>query len=68
MCILSQDFQIEAMQNFIEETSVPIMAILDDNPENQQFVNHFLHSPGDKVHNFLKLCIAEQANLKIRNV
>lgn len=56
------------MQNFIEETSVPIMAILDDNPENQQFVNHFLHSPGDKVHNFLKLCIAEQANLKIRNV
>ncbi|WMV29497.1 hypothetical protein MTR67_022882 [Solanum verrucosum] len=43
-----EDFQLEAMQNFIEETSVPIMAILDDNPENQQFVNHFLHSPGDK--------------------
>lgn len=37
------------MQNFIEETSVPIMAILDDKPENQAFVNHFLHSPGDKV-------------------
>lgn len=48
-----QDFQLEAMQNFIEETSVPIMAILDDNPENQQFVNHFLHSPGDKVFLFL---------------
>ncbi|PHT30349.1 Protein disulfide-isomerase [Capsicum baccatum] len=39
------DFQLEAMQNFIGETSVPIMAFLDDNPENQQFVNHFLHSP-----------------------
>ncbi|XP_009629917.1 protein disulfide-isomerase-like isoform X1 [Nicotiana tomentosiformis] len=48
-----EDFQVEAMQNFIEETSVPIMAILDDKPENQAFVNHFLHSPGDKVFLFL---------------
>lgn len=48
-----EDFQLEAMQNFIEETSVPIMAILDGNPENQQFVNHFLHIPGDKVFLFL---------------
>lgn len=52
------------MQNFIEETSVPIMAILDDNPENQQFVNHFLHSPGDKVLSFLKLFIARHDHLK----
>ncbi|XP_060197744.1 protein disulfide-isomerase-like [Lycium barbarum] len=48
-----EDFQVEAMQNFIEETSVPIMAILDDKPENQQFVNNFLHSPGDKVFLFV---------------
>ncbi|PHT48100.1 hypothetical protein CQW23_12308 [Capsicum baccatum] len=41
------------MQNFIGETSVPIMAILDDNPENQQFANHFLHSSVDKVFLFL---------------
>ncbi|CAA2999828.1 disulfide-isomerase-like [Olea europaea subsp. europaea] len=44
-----QDFQVDAMEKFIEEASIPIVTIFDDNPINHPYVNKFFENPNAKA-------------------
>ncbi|RAL39869.1 hypothetical protein DM860_013070 [Cuscuta australis] len=44
-----QDFQVDAMEKFIAEASIPIVTIFDENKENHPYVNKFFDSPNDKA-------------------
>ncbi|KAH7861965.1 hypothetical protein Vadar_033134 [Vaccinium darrowii] len=48
-----QDFQVDAMQNFIEEASVPLVTLFTEDPSNHPFLMKFFESPNDKAMLFL---------------
>ncbi|KAG9155075.1 hypothetical protein Leryth_011060 [Lithospermum erythrorhizon] len=48
-----QDFDVDAIKKFIEASSIPLVSIFDENPENHPYVNKFFTSPEDKAMLFL---------------
>ncbi|GAA0159270.1 chaperone [Lithospermum erythrorhizon] len=48
-----QDFDVEAIKKFIETSSIPLVTIFDQNPENHPYVNKFFDSSDDKAMLFL---------------
>ncbi|KAL2521259.1 Protein disulfide isomerase-like 1-2 [Forsythia ovata] len=44
-----QDFQVAAMEKFIEEASIPVVTIFDNDPSNHPYVNKFFDSPNAKA-------------------
>ncbi|KAL3507083.1 hypothetical protein ACH5RR_032465 [Cinchona calisaya] len=43
------DFQIDAIEDFIEEASIPVVTIFDNGPSKFEYVNKFFSSPKAKV-------------------
>ncbi|XP_057490551.1 protein disulfide-isomerase-like [Actinidia eriantha] len=48
-----QDFNIDALEKFVEETSIPLMTIFNKDPNNHPFVIKFFNSPNDKAMLFM---------------
>ncbi|KAF7130493.1 hypothetical protein RHSIM_Rhsim10G0129000 [Rhododendron simsii] len=48
-----QDFQVDAMQKFVEAASVPIVTLYTKDPSNHPFLMKFFESPNDKVMAFI---------------
>ncbi|CAI9758350.1 unnamed protein product [Fraxinus pennsylvanica] len=44
-----QDFQVAALEKFIEEASIPVVTIFDKDPINHPYVNKFFQSPNAKA-------------------
>ena len=44
-----QDFQVAAMEKFVEGASVPIVTLFTKEPNHQPFVMKFFNSPNAKV-------------------
>ncbi|KAK6923718.1 Thioredoxin domain [Dillenia turbinata] len=48
-----QNFDIDAAQKFIEESSVPLVTVFDKDPVNQPYLNKFFNTPNAKAMLFL---------------
>jgi protein disulfide-isomerase A1 len=44
-----QDFNVDALEKFIEESSAPIVTVYDDEPSNHPYIVKYFDSPLDKV-------------------
>ncbi|XP_057971592.1 protein disulfide-isomerase-like [Malania oleifera] len=49
----SQDFQVHALEKFVEDASVPVVTIFNNDPSNHPFVMKFFNSPDAKAMLFL---------------
>ncbi|KAI3795045.1 hypothetical protein L1987_37689 [Smallanthus sonchifolius] len=49
----SKNFEVDAMEKFIEEASIPLVTLFDQSETYQPFVNKFFSSPDSKVMLFL---------------
>lgn len=56
---LLQDFQVDQLEKFIEEASIPTVTIFDKNEENHPFVQKFMSNPNAKVLRLLKSTVLE---------
>ncbi|XP_057974011.1 protein disulfide-isomerase-like [Malania oleifera] len=45
----SQDFHVDAMEKFVEESSMPLVAVFDKDQSNHPFVLRLFNSPHDRV-------------------
>lgn len=55
-----QDFDVDALVKFVEETSTPTVTLFNKDPKNHPFVIKFFNSPNAKVHyNFCFLASIE---------
>lgn len=45
----SQDFNVDAMEKFIIESTIPIVTVWSNDPSTHAYVNKFFESPGSKV-------------------
>ncbi|XP_047322378.1 protein disulfide-isomerase-like [Impatiens glandulifera] len=45
----SQNFDLEALEKFIEESSVPTLVIFDNDPNNQVYLDKYFNTPSSKV-------------------
>ncbi|KAK4416639.1 protein disulfide-isomerase [Sesamum alatum] len=45
----SQDFKVEALEKFIEESSIPILTIWNSDTSNHPYINKFFGSSNDKA-------------------
>lgn len=45
----SQDFDVDALEKFIEESGAPIVTVFDDEPSNHPYIVKYFGSPLDKV-------------------
>ncbi|KAL3813073.1 hypothetical protein ACJIZ3_014341 [Penstemon smallii] len=45
----SQDFDVEAMEKFIKEATIPILTIWNSDPNNHPYINSFFESPNAKA-------------------
>ncbi|KAK6923715.1 hypothetical protein RJ641_009915 [Dillenia turbinata] len=53
LAVDSQNFDIDAAQKFIEESSVPLVTVFDKDPVNQPYLNKFFNTPNAKAMLFL---------------
>ncbi|XP_073123008.1 protein disulfide-isomerase-like [Henckelia pumila] len=44
-----QDFKIDAMEKFIEEASIPVVIVWDNDPSNHPYINKFFESSNAKA-------------------
>ncbi|XP_022879511.1 protein disulfide-isomerase-like [Olea europaea var. sylvestris] len=61
------DFQVDAMEKFIEEATIPLLTIFNSDPSNHPYVNKFFESPNAKAMlfvNFSKELGVFQSNYK----
>ncbi|KAH6765498.1 PDI-like 1-2 [Perilla frutescens var. hirtella] len=45
----SEDFDIDAMEKFIQQSTVPIVTVWNADPNNHAYVNKFFEAPGSKA-------------------
>ncbi|KAK7301401.1 hypothetical protein RJT34_12264 [Clitoria ternatea] len=50
-----QDFHVEALEKFVEESSVPIVTVFNNDPNNHPFVSKFFDNPHIKAMMFINL-------------
>ena len=48
-----QDFNVDALEKFVEEASLPIVTLFNRDPSNHPFVIKFFNSPNAKVTKFI---------------
>ncbi|MED6123471.1 disulfide-isomerase [Stylosanthes scabra] len=48
-----QDFKVEALEKFVEESSIPVVTVFNNDPSNHPFVVKFFNSPNAKAMLFL---------------
>ncbi|KAL8477448.1 hypothetical protein ACS0TY_029660 [Phlomoides rotata] len=44
-----QDFKVDALEKFIEESTIPIVTVWDSNPNNHPYINKFFGGSDDKA-------------------
>ena len=49
----SQDFDLDALEKFVEEASVPLVTLFNNDPDNHPFVVKFFNSPNSKAMLFM---------------
>ncbi|KAJ6920061.1 protein disulfide-isomerase [Populus alba x Populus x berolinensis] len=49
----SKDFNVDAIEKFIEESSAPVVTVYDDEPSNHPYIVKYFDSPLDKAMLFL---------------
>ncbi|KAK8535137.1 hypothetical protein V6N13_130335 [Hibiscus sabdariffa] len=54
-CDSIQDFNVEALEKFVEESSVPVVTLFNKDPSNHPFVIKFFNSPNAKAMLFANL-------------
>ncbi|XAR62810.1 Protein disulfide-isomerase [Bertholletia excelsa] len=65
-----EDFDVDAMEKFVEESSVPIVTLFNKDPANRPFVVKFFNSPNAKAMLFMNLSseVADPFKSKYREV
>lgn len=59
-----QDFHIEALEKFVEETSIPIVTVFNNDPSNHPYVIKFFNSPNAKAMLFVNFTTEAADSLK----
>lgn len=49
MFVDTQDFNVDAVEKFIEESTIPILTVWNSDPSNYEYVNKFFDGPNDKA-------------------
>ncbi|CAM8951902.1 unnamed protein product [Rhodiola kirilowii] len=49
----SEDFDVEALQKFVEESTVPLVTVFDNDQSNHPYLSKYFNSPADKAMVFL---------------
>ena len=44
-----QDFNGEALEKFVKESSIPLVTVFDKDPSNHPYVSKFFDNPATKV-------------------
>ncbi|KAB1221079.1 Protein disulfide-isomerase [Morella rubra] len=60
----SQDFHVDALEKFVEESSVPTVTIFNNDPSNHPFVIKFFNNPNAKAMLFLNFSSEGADSLK----
>ncbi|KAF3523460.1 hypothetical protein F2Q69_00051794, partial [Brassica cretica] len=66
----SKDFNGEALEKFVKESSIPLVTVFDKDPSNHPYVSKFFDSPATKVMMFVNFTgeTAESLKSKFREV
>ncbi|XP_057770179.1 protein disulfide-isomerase-like [Salvia miltiorrhiza] len=65
----SQDFNVEAMEKFIEASTVPTVTVWNNDPDNHPYINKFFEGPGSKAMLFVDFSKEQDAfEAKYKNV
>ncbi|KAI9087709.1 hypothetical protein K1719_030341 [Acacia pycnantha] len=59
-----QDFHVEALEKFVEETSIPIVTVFNNDPSNHPYVMKFFNSPNAKAMLFVNFTTEAADSLK----
>ncbi|KAK4276721.1 hypothetical protein QN277_014838 [Acacia crassicarpa] len=59
-----QDFHVEALEKFVEETSIPIVTVFNNDPSNHPYVMKFFNSPNAKAMLFVNFTTETADSLK----
>ncbi|KAK4572791.1 hypothetical protein RGQ29_030994 [Quercus rubra] len=66
----SQDFHVDALEKFVEKSSLPVVTVFNSDPNNHPFVVKFFNSPNAKAMLFLNFSneVADPFQSKYREV
>ncbi|CAN1176144.1 Protein disulfide-isomerase [Linum perenne] len=66
----SKDFNVDALEKFIEESSIPIVTVFNSDPNNHPYVIKFFNSPDPKAMLFVNFtnAVADSFKSKYREV
>ncbi|KAL7141911.1 hypothetical protein ABFS83_08G086500 [Erythranthe nasuta] len=57
----SEEFNVEALEKFIEVSTVPVLTVWNSDPANHPYVNKFFEGPGDKAMLFVNFSKEQEA-------
>jgi len=60
-----QDFHVDTLEKFVEESSTPVVTVFNNDPNNHPFVVKFFNSPNAKVMGCLSQFCSFNIELKI---
>ncbi|KAE9603933.1 hypothetical protein Lal_00002388 [Lupinus albus] len=49
----TEDFNVDGLQKFVEDSSIPVLTVLDTDPKNQAYIEKFFTSPRTKAMFFI---------------
>ncbi|RDY09034.1 Protein disulfide-isomerase, partial [Mucuna pruriens] len=61
-----QDFHVEALEKFVEESGVPVVTVFNNDPSNHPFVAKFFDNPQVKAMMFLNFTADTADSLKLK--
>lgn len=65
----SEDFDVDAMEKFIKDSTIPIVTVWNSDPSNHAYVNKFFEGPGSKAMLFANFSKEQdQFEAKYKNV
>ncbi|XP_022138717.1 protein disulfide-isomerase-like [Momordica charantia] len=62
----TQDFDVDALEKFVEKSIVPTVTVLDGDPNNQRLVNNFMLNANSKVMLFINFSSEIAASFKYK--
>ncbi|XP_047167756.1 protein disulfide-isomerase-like [Vigna umbellata] len=60
----SKDFQVDTLEKFVEESSIPVVTIFNNDPNNHPFVVKFFNSPNAKAMLFINFTAESAESFK----
>ncbi|KAK6150784.1 hypothetical protein DH2020_015716 [Rehmannia glutinosa] len=57
----SEDFKVEALEKFIEESTIPVVTVWNKDPSNHPYINKFFEAPGAKALLFVNFSTEQDA-------